>query len=255
MCRKSVTHLSKATVEIIDDADYVEGTQYVSHFSFPLDFQFMAQNDKMEQRPYLLLQVNSVDSWGRHRIEGYGFVRFPAEPGYHQLEVETWRPRGSLGSEIHSFFLGGSIRIHKLEELIRTKYIDEHGKPDVVNRFGLETENSGKVRVNLNMCYQDGVSRKTNRKKMDMDKETLLLETKKQVMAYKLKIKEQLEQKNKDKLLEERASRRRQTAKRETGNIELDEDDNYNVSEGDEAEFSMDGDQYEDEQQYNKQDQ
>ena len=101
----------------------------------------------------MLLQVNSVDSWGRHRIEGYGFVRFPEEPGYHKLEVETWRPRGSLGSEIHSFFLGGSIRIHKLEELIRTQYLDEQGESDVVNRFGLETENSGKVRVNLNMCY------------------------------------------------------------------------------------------------------
>ena len=53
--RKSVTHLSQATVEIIDDADYVEGTQYVSHFSFPLDFQFMAQHDKMSERPYLML--------------------------------------------------------------------------------------------------------------------------------------------------------------------------------------------------------
>ena len=47
-CRKSVTHLSKATVEVIDDPDFVEGTQYVSHFSFPLDFQFMAQNKKFE---------------------------------------------------------------------------------------------------------------------------------------------------------------------------------------------------------------
>ena len=63
------------------------------------------------QRPYLLLQVNSVDDWGRHRIEGYGFIRFPVEPGYHKLEVETWRPRGSLSDEIHSFFLGGGIRI------------------------------------------------------------------------------------------------------------------------------------------------
>ncbi len=61
------------------------------------------------------------------------------------MEVETWRPRGSLESEIHSFFLGGSIRIHKLDEMVRTKYIDEKGKCDVVNRFGLETENSGKV--------------------------------------------------------------------------------------------------------------
>ena len=50
------------------------------------------------------------------------------------------------------------------------------------------------------MCYQDAVSRKTNRKKQDMLKEALLLETKKQVMQYKLKIKEQLAQKNKEKL-------------------------------------------------------
>jgi len=85
----------------------------------------LAREDKINERPFLLLQVNSVDSWGRHRVEGYGFVRFPLEPGYHKLEVETWRPRGSLQSEIHSFFLGGSIRILRLEELIRTKFIDE----------------------------------------------------------------------------------------------------------------------------------
>lgn len=157
----------------------MEGTEYVSHFSFPLDFQFLVQEDKIPNRPYLLLQVNSVDDWGRHRIEGYGFVRFPSEPGYHKLEVETWRPRGSLHSEIHSFFLGGSVRIHKLEELIRTKYLDEQGKDDIVNRFGLETENSGKVQVNLNLCYQSGVTRKENRKQVGMQREALMLETKK----------------------------------------------------------------------------
>ena len=123
--RKSVTHTSKACVELVDDEENVEGTQYVSHFSFPLDFQMLAQTEKLADRPYLLLQVNSIDAWSRHRVEGYGFVRFPSEPGYHKLEVETWRPRGSLTSEIHSFFLGGSIRIHKLEEIIRTKFIDE----------------------------------------------------------------------------------------------------------------------------------
>jgi hypothetical protein len=77
----------------------------------------------------------------------------PLEPGYHELEFDTWRPRGSITSEIHSFFLGGSIRILKLEELIRTKYLNEDGQADIVNRFGLETEDSGKVRVNLNLCY------------------------------------------------------------------------------------------------------
>lgn len=80
-------------------------------------------------------------------------MRVPQEAGYHQITVECWRPRGSLNSEIHSFFLGGSLRIHKLEEIVRTKYIDEQGKCDIVNRFGLETENSGKVQLNLNLCY------------------------------------------------------------------------------------------------------
>ena len=67
-----------------------------------------------DQRPYILLQVNSKDSWNRHRIEGYGFVRMPKEAGYHNIEVDCWRPRASLDAEIHSFFLGGSVRIPKL---------------------------------------------------------------------------------------------------------------------------------------------
>ena len=41
--RKSSTHFSKAKVELIDDADQIEGTQYVSHFCFPFDLQFIAQ--------------------------------------------------------------------------------------------------------------------------------------------------------------------------------------------------------------------
>lgn len=103
-------------------------------------------------RPILLFQVNSVDDWNRHRIEGYGFVKFPLEPGYHTLEVSTWRPRASLETEIHSFFLGGSVRIHKMEELVRTRFIDSNGYDDIVNRFGLETEDAGKVTININIC-------------------------------------------------------------------------------------------------------
>ena len=55
---------------------------YESHFCFPLDYQFVAQREAMNKRPYIILQVNSVDSWNRHRIEGYGFLRIPEQPGY-----------------------------------------------------------------------------------------------------------------------------------------------------------------------------
>lgn len=90
-----------------------------------------------------------------------------------------------------------------------------------------------------------------------MRKEALLLETKRQVMQYKLKIKEQLEQKNKEKLLERRGHRRKAAAAR-AGARDLDlgdQDDGYALSEGDEeAEYDGNADQYGDRQQYDQQD-
>jgi Meckel syndrome type 1 protein len=108
----------------------------------------------MDDRPYILMTVNSIDSWGRDRIEGYGFCRMPHEAGYHKdIKVETWRPRGTLKDEIHEYFLGGSVRIARLEEIVKTRILDDEGKDDIVNRFGLETENAGTIRLNLNMAY------------------------------------------------------------------------------------------------------
>ena len=147
-----------------EDLEDEDTTKFVSNFSFPFDYQFKAKNAYIDvSRPYLLMQVNSVDSWNRHRIEGYGFVRCPVTPGYHTLTVDTWRPRASLDSEIHSFFLGGSVRIQKLEELVRTRYIDSNGNDDIVNRFGVETEDAGTITVNMNLCTQDINSRKRAR--------------------------------------------------------------------------------------------
>ena len=70
---------------------------------------------------------------------------------------------------------------------------------------------------------------------MDIDKQTLLLETKKQVMAYKLKIRDQLKAQNKEKLLEGRANRRATRAKQNQNQDELqfNDDDEYNLSEND----------------------
>lgn len=87
-----------------------------------------------------------------------------------------------------------------MEEMIRTKYIDEQGKCDVVNRFGLETENSGKVLLNLNLCYQNIIDRKTERKKAALFREAIQLETKKQVMHYKLVLKDEMEVETKQKM-------------------------------------------------------
>lgn len=186
--RKSCTHVSCATVEPSNDPEDPEGTQMVSHFCFPFDYQFLAMEElSASKRPYLLFQVNSVDDWNRHRIEGYGFLRLPIQPGYHELEVETWRPRGSLMSEVHSFFLGGSVRVMRVEELVRTRHFDENGRADIVNRFGLETEDAGRVRVNLNVCWQSKAYHKQQRLDHNVRKHKELLETKKRVNEFKLR--------------------------------------------------------------------
>lgn len=101
----------------------------------------------------------------------------PDKPGYHTITVSTWRPRASLNTEIHSFFLGGSVRIKKLEELVRTEFIDSMGKSDIVNRFGLETEDAGKVKVNINIATQDMSTRRKHRLTTGQVKESEKLAT------------------------------------------------------------------------------
>ena len=194
--RKSSTHISQANVEITDDTDNADGTEYVSHFCFPFDYQFLAKEDSsnlinikhiVNDRPYLLFQVNSVDSWHRHRIEGYGFLRLPLEAGYHTLSVPTWRPRGSILTEIHSFFLGGSVRVLKMDELLRTRYLDENGRADIVNRFGLETEDAGSVEITVNIAWQNKTELRKQRKEFNIVKQKEMLETKRRINEFKLK--------------------------------------------------------------------
>jgi len=120
------------------------------------------------------------------------------EAGYHEIEVDTWRPRGSIMTEIHSFFLGGSVRVLKLDELIRTQYLDENGQADIVNRFGLETEDAGKVRVSLNICYQNKAYFKAMRKEFNIVKIKEQQETKKRINEFKLKQMKEVNQQAKE---------------------------------------------------------
>ena len=73
------------------------------------------------------------------------------------MQVSTWRPRASLDSEISSFFLGGSVRVQKIEEIFRASHgiLDAASERDIVNRFGLETVDSGRININLNVAHQD----------------------------------------------------------------------------------------------------
>ncbi|XP_067015831.2 tectonic-like complex member MKS1 isoform X2 [Anabrus simplex] len=65
--------------------------------------------DVVPKWPQLFVEVISLDSWERHRTEGYGYINLPSVPGSHQLTVSTWRPLSdSVRGEMRRFFLGGS---------------------------------------------------------------------------------------------------------------------------------------------------
>lgn len=126
-----------------------------------------------------------------------------------------------------------------MEEMVRTKYLDEQGHADVVNRFGLETENSGKVLLNLNFCFQNNLDRKSERKKAALFREAVQLETKKQVMHYKLLLKDELE-----------ADQRKKMQQQQRGLIP-EEQQRLNIAQ--EEEFKLDYDRQP--EQYNQFDQ
>ena len=59
--------------------------------------------------PVLFFEVNSVDSWSRHRTEGYTYTVLPSRPGAHELELPCWRPVGSsIACALRRFYIGGS---------------------------------------------------------------------------------------------------------------------------------------------------
>ena len=57
--------------------------------------------------PTIYFQVNSLDYWERHRVEGYGMLKIPTDPGSYQTYIQTFRPVGSFVHELRRFFVGG----------------------------------------------------------------------------------------------------------------------------------------------------
>jgi hypothetical protein len=53
----------------------------------------------------------------------------------------------------------------------------------------VETEDSGKVRVNINICTQDLATKRREKLKMDLLKNNEKLETRKLVMKFKMDLK------------------------------------------------------------------
>lgn len=154
---------------VIDNADDISGVTHrsatnkngVANFSFTFEFLLTFSWDENDPPPFLtwptlFFEVYSLDSWKRHRIEGYGFCQIPDVPGTTCVEIDTWRPKGeSSTDEMQRFFIGGTPELNDLS------YIkDPTGGDEKVNKFYFKTLSTGSVIIRLNTVFQTKLDEK-----------------------------------------------------------------------------------------------
>ena len=139
-----------------ENEDEIKDTNCLIHnFSLPFELELLAHNEALTRfLPKLLLQINSVDSWGRHRIEGYSFVNIPIKTGSVSLDIPCYKPLEDNYMKIFSYFLGGSRKIPDLKDLAKAASSSELNVDTVLNRYGIMTAYTGTVHVNVNCVIQ-----------------------------------------------------------------------------------------------------
>ncbi len=140
---------------------FMTGPKYVDqqlnkhNLALPFEVELLGHNLIIDKSPpKLLIQINSTDSYNRHRIEGYCFLNIPTHSGYFQFEVPCYKPKEDNYMKVFSFFLGGSRKIPDLKEIVKTCSKDEKNVDTILNRYGISTEYVGKVTINLNIVIQ-----------------------------------------------------------------------------------------------------
>lgn len=139
---KSVSQVSEAFVEMYqtDESKNIgtgassnfigpmleEQNEYKHNFCTPFELELLCHDYIVDRsNPKLLLQVNSVDSYNRHRIEGYCFLNIPMDTGFYQIEIPCYKPKEDNYMKVFSFFLGGSRKIPDLREIAKTSSKNE----------------------------------------------------------------------------------------------------------------------------------
>lgn len=126
------------------------------NFSLPFELELLGHNSILNtMTPKLIVQINSQDSWGRHRIEGYSFLNIPIKTGNLSLDLPCFKPKEDPYAKIFSYFLGGSRKIPELKELFKTASNSELNNADsILNKYGIKTEFAGYLHINLNVVIQ-----------------------------------------------------------------------------------------------------
>jgi B9 domain-containing protein 2 len=121
-------------------------TQYTasSVWNHPIDVHFASTS--IREWPRIIVQVWTLDSYGHSLLAGYGFTHLPTNPGQHKLEINCWKPNGTIRERLEEFFLGRTPPCLLDEAVIFGKAWE--------NRSQLTTVSSGKVKLDVNVVLR-----------------------------------------------------------------------------------------------------
>ncbi|XP_003378024.1 26S proteasome non-ATPase regulatory subunit 14 [Trichinella spiralis] len=140
-----------------------------AYFAFPielelcLDLDYYYVSEDYPMWPQLFLTVMSLDTYNRYRLEGYGYMSLPADPGISEHIVNTWRPAEDVVSNLRRFFIGGSFELEDVlccryaksfEVLHFISYVYTFFGERILSKYGFRTVSSGSVKLKFYSIHQ-----------------------------------------------------------------------------------------------------
>ncbi|KRY61533.1 26S proteasome non-ATPase regulatory subunit 14 [Trichinella britovi] len=128
-----------------------------AYFAFPielelcLDLDYYYVSEDYPMWPQLFLTVMSLDTYNRYRLEGYGYMSLPTDPGISEHIVNTWRPAEDVVSNLRRFFIGGSF---ELEDVLCCRYAKSFEGERILSKYGFRTVSSGSVKLKFYSIHQ-----------------------------------------------------------------------------------------------------
>ncbi|CAF0929463.1 unnamed protein product [Rotaria sordida] len=133
----------------------------IVYYSHPFEFELwykpprVSADHELPRMPKIFFQISSLDSWGRHRIEGYTYIDIPSSPGFYNEHLSCWRPRGnSIYDELRRFYIGGSPELEDISYVAIPKLFESEPNNTLLSRFGFRTVSTGELNIRLNVVFQ-----------------------------------------------------------------------------------------------------
>lgn len=135
------TQMSKPAVNAMGEG--------VWHFGLPFELE-MRELEAGGALPRLYLCVNSLDSWERHRVEGYSHVDIPLTAGSYSLTGSAWKPKGTIRESMQDFFVGGALQLVHHQHPVPPASV----KTRCLSYHGFQTVSTGSVTVKVHVVVQ-----------------------------------------------------------------------------------------------------